>query len=229
MINNVNGSSEIDWYPNALVSCQVLKVLGCWFALDIIAGFTLNILVITIYLRNKDLHSTTNAFIVSISVCDLVASVIEMPLPMVASFMCKWPFGKLVCYFEAFTVYFCGCASMYLLTFVSIDRFISISLPFEHQRLTKNFQRGCIAISLLIALFWSIVPLFGWSSYTLEGALISCAITWQDKSPNVVTYNVFIFIFVFFLPICIMITCNLKLYLTVILSSSSFTQKFNKF
>lgn len=215
MISSINSSIEMDWYPNALASCQLLDVIGCWFAFDMIIGVIFNILVIVIYLRNKDLHSTTNAFIVSISICDLVACLVEIPLPLIASFLCKWPFGKYGCYFEAFSAYFCGCASMYLLTFVSIDRFIAISYPFEHQRVTLNVQRGCIAASLLIALFWSSAPLFGWSSYTLEGALISCAITWQDKSPSVVTYTVLIFIFVLFLPVCIMIACNLRLYLTV--------------
>ena len=32
-----------------------------------------------------------------------------------------------------------------------------------------------------MGIFWAIIPLFGWSEYSLEGALISCSVEWNKK------------------------------------------------
>ena len=61
-----------------------------------------------------------------------------------------------------------------------------------------------------LALFWSIVPLFGWSHYSLEGALTSCSVEWVEKSNNVTSYNVILFIFGYIMPISIIIYSNIE-------------------
>jgi hypothetical protein len=53
------------------------------------------------------------------------------------------------------------------------------------------------------------------NDYTLEGVLTSCSIRWQDRTLNVVSYNICMFIFAYILPLFIMIYCNIKIYLKV--------------
>ena len=68
----------------------------------------------------------------------------------------------------------------------------------------------------LLALIWTILPLIGWSYYSLEGAGISCSVEWQNHSLNVITYNITIFAFVFIIPLIILLATNIKIILMVI-------------
>lgn len=73
-----------------------------------------------------------------------------------------------------------------------------------------------VLLCCLLSLFWTIVPLFGWSYYTLEPAQNSCSVEWNNKSFNVVSYNLCIFLCVFFIPIIIMLICHAYLIKKVI-------------
>lgn len=64
---------------------------------------------------------------------------------------------------------------------------------------------------VLFAFLWAIFPIFGWSYYSLEGALTSCSVEWKDRSSNVISYNVTVFMLVYFIPLMAIIRVNLKL------------------
>jgi hypothetical protein len=68
-----------------------------------------------------------------------------------------------------------------------------------------------IIVSLSFGLFFSIVPIFGWSEYSLEGLNISCSVEWNKKTPSVISYNITIFIMVYFLPLFILIFTNTRI------------------
>lgn len=53
------------------------------------------------------------------------------------------------------------------------------------------------------------------NKYTLEGVRTSCSVRWQDRSFNVVSYNILMFIFAYIIPLAVMIYCNIKIYLEV--------------
>jgi hypothetical protein len=58
-------------------------------------------------------------------------------------------------------------------------------------------------------------PMFGWSHYSLEGALTSCSVEWFEKSFNVISYNISMFIFVYFIPLLIIFGTSLGLIILV--------------
>jgi hypothetical protein len=60
-------------------------------------------------------------------------------------------------------------------------------------------------------LIWAVLPLFGWSHYSLEGAGTSCSVEWQERSFNVISYNVTIFVLVFLVPVVLIIATSIKL------------------
>ena len=76
---------------------------------------------------------------------------------------------------------------------------------------------------LVLGLIWPILPLFGWSHYTLEGALTSCTVEWAERSFNVVSYNITIWICGFLIPLIIIVYTNYKLIGIVLF----FYKKFN--
>lgn len=76
-----------------------------------------------------------------------------------------------------------------------------------------NFKTTSLGIlgCLLLALFWSILPLLGWSHYALEANLTSCSVEWAERSFNVTSYNFCLFVFGFLFPMSLIIYCNVKL------------------
>ena len=79
------------------------------------------------------------------------------------------------------------------------------------KQITRKFKLASIATCLLLGVLWPVLPLFGWSFYTLEGGLTTCAVEWAERSIAVVSYNATIFIFVFFVPLFIITFTNIKL------------------
>ena len=84
-----------------------------------------------------------------------------------------------------------------------------------------------VLISLILSLFWSAMPIFGWSHYSLESGLVSCSVEYNEKSLNVISYNIGMFIFVFLLPFGITIYANIKSLFIVKLFNLFFFVKLN--
>lgn len=79
-----------------------------------------------------------------------------------------------------------------------------------------------IALCALFGVIWAIFPVLGWSHYSLEGALTSCSVEWNEKSFNVVSYNITIFTFVYIIPLIAIIYSNLRLIFMVNKQNSNF-------
>ena len=81
--------------------------------------------------------------------------------------------------------------------------------------ITYTYCMAGILISVVLGLFWSILPLIGWSHYSLEDNKIICSVEWKQESFNVISYNISIFVFVFILPIIIIMYTSYKIFLIV--------------
>lgn len=83
------------------------------------------------------------------------------------------------------------------------------------KNLNKKNLLIAVCISLACGLFWSLMPLFGWSHYSLEDSYISCSVEWKERTFNVISYNICIFAFVFVIPFGLAIFVNVKSILIV--------------
>lgn len=68
----------------------------------------------------------------------------------------------------------------------------------------------------MLGLVWSVAPLFGWSTYSLEKGHTSCSVEWNSRDWNVSSYNMVILVFAYILPLLIIIVSNVRLYGMVI-------------
>lgn len=84
------------------------------------------------------------------------------------------------------------------------------------KKLSEKFITLLIFLCILLGLFWSLMPLIGWSHYSLEDNYVGCAVEWKERTPSVISYNICIFIFVFIIPFSIIIFTNIKSILIVI-------------
>jgi hypothetical protein len=96
--------------------------------------------------------------------------------------------------------------------FIGYTRYKAVSDPLSANTNTERKMLSAIGLSLGCGAFWSITPLLGWSHYSLEGALISCSVEWNEKTPSVLSYNIAITIFVYLLPLCTFFFTSAKVF-----------------
>ena len=98
---------------------------------------------------------------------------------------------------------------------ISYERYYIIQKPMNAKNLNIKLMIKAIVFCAFISLFWSSMPLFGWSYYSLEEGKTGCCVEYKEKSFNVISYNVSMFVFVFIIPFSFIIASNIKLYLNV--------------
>ncbi|XP_063052008.1 dopamine receptor D4a [Engraulis encrasicolus] len=107
-------------------------VFGILLIIFIICG---NLLVCISVYTEKALKTTTNYFIFSLAVADLLLAVLVLPLFVYAQFQGGvWSLGTTVCdALMAMDVMLCT-ASIFNLCAISVDRFIAVSIPLAYSR-----------------------------------------------------------------------------------------------
>ncbi|CAF0986542.1 unnamed protein product [Adineta ricciae] len=215
----IYSSNDDEWTPRALGSCQTLKWISGYLCLTFVLGIVLNGIVLYTVLTKKFVQAPVSTFIIALSGADLSHAVFGIPLPMTSNFACRWLYGKYLCYYEGFLAYFVGMIGLYLLTALSLNRYWLIVAPTKSKNPNYRSSYTLIALAIIGSFFWAITPVFGWSHYTLEGVLTSCSIRWQDRTLNVISYNIMMFLFGYIIPLCILLYCNIKIYLQIHLES----------
>ena len=114
------------------------------------------------------------------------------------------------CVFSGFVIYFVGCMQVFLMTAISYVRYDILKKQKNEKSIGNVIIIKAVVISLILSLFWSAMPIFGWSHYSLESGLVSCSVEYNEKSLNVISYNIGMFIFLFILPFGITIYASIK-------------------
>ncbi|XP_052259577.1 visual pigment-like receptor peropsin [Dreissena polymorpha] len=185
----------------------VLVLIGCF-------GFVENVLVIYTFTKNKHLLSPTNIFILGVAIGDLCMCCLGHPLESASAINGAWFAGDAACVLVGFVVYLFGLSQLYLLSAVSIDRYIVITKPLLTPKITTKVACASVAGCFGIALIWAVCPLIGWSSYGLEASGVFCGLHWNDVSVSNTSYVITITIFCFFFPLGIMIFCYYHVFMT---------------
>ncbi|CAF3825136.1 unnamed protein product [Adineta steineri] len=215
MNDSLNNFIYNEWTQPALASCQILKWIGGYLCFAFICGITLNGIILSILCDSKHRRSPIDIFIICLCISDLLASLLGIPLPLTSNLACRWLYGKYLCYYEGFIAYFVGMVGLYLLTALSLNRYWIIVTPNREEFVTFKTAYISVFLSILGGLFWAVPPILGWNDYTLEGARTSCSIRWQDRTVNVISYNILMFVFAYIVPLSVMIYCNICIYLKV--------------
>lgn len=193
------------------IECYKLKIIALYCLILLILSLIFNSLLILVFMRYRKLLTTLNMFILTLTILNLIASIIEFSFVIPSNYSCKWIFDQWSCNFCGFVMYFVGCSGVYIVAAISIERYYIIYKPWLIENKTLKDKLRWITICLILAVIWPIFPLFGWSHYTLEGSLTSCTVEWTERSANVISYNFIMFICVFIIPFSAIGFTNLKL------------------
>lgn len=101
------------------------------------------------------------------------------------------------------------------LSVLSYERYITVLRSSQVDM--SDFRKAwlCIGGCWLYALFWTLPPLLGWSSYGPEGPGTTCSVQWHLQSPSSISYVVCLFIFCLLLPLLLMVYSYGRILITI--------------
>lgn len=126
-------------------------VLAACFAIVIfVMGFVGNILVIIVVLKRRSMHTTTNCYLFSLALADLLL-LLSAALPATAQpfyIRDEWPWGHALCSLVVFVQYLGANASALSITAFTIERYIAICHPMKAQIMCTTERAKKIIIAL---------------------------------------------------------------------------------
>lgn len=195
----------LETYPTLLLyfasfCCVIFITIG-------VPGNLLTILALT---KAKKLHNATTAFIVNLSIADLLFCTFNLPLAVSTFLHRGWVHGDWLCGLFPFFRYSNVAVSLFSVLAITINRYVMIA----HKDMYTTFYRPC-TIGAMIACIWSVsfgmlVPtLLGiWGRFGFDPHVGSCSIL----PLNGRTPKTFLFVTAFALPCVVIILCYLRIF-----------------
>ncbi|XP_015255798.1 PREDICTED: trace amine-associated receptor 13c-like isoform X1 [Cyprinodon variegatus] len=126
-------------------------VLSCICLLTV----TFNLLVIISISHFRQLHTTTNMFLLSLAVSDLLIGLLLMPIRILLTGGC-WVLGSIICATFNYTSYILTSASVGTMVLISVDRYIAICDPLcYHTKVTQKRVQICICLCWGCSVFYN--------------------------------------------------------------------------
>ncbi|KAH8366663.1 hypothetical protein KR084_010934 [Drosophila pseudotakahashii] len=197
-------------YPHSATLFAAIS--ACVF---VVIGVLGNLITLLALLKSPTIreHATT-AFVISLSISDLLFCSFSLPLTAVRYFQESWTFGTTLC--SIFPVIFYGNVAVSLLSMVGItlNRYILIAC---HSRYSQIYKPKFITLQLLfvwvVSFLLLLPPILGiWGQMGLDEATFSCTILKKDGRSIKKT----LFVIGFLLPCLVIIVSYTCIYITVL-------------
>ncbi|XP_064088286.1 tachykinin-like peptides receptor 86C [Macrobrachium nipponense] len=192
---------------------QALWVMA--FGFMILGACVGNIVVIRIVLGNQRMRTTTNYFLVNLSVADLFMTLFNCVFNFVFMLKSHWAFGSVYCTISQFIAHVSLAASVFTLAVISFDRFLNVMRPLK-PRMSKCVCRMLLCVIWIVAasIAAPILP-YATTIHTFNklcrGERTICVIKWPDglapRSLIDYVYNVVILAVTYVVPMTAMIIC----------------------
>uniref|UniRef100_A0A8B9ZBI5 Neuropeptide FF receptor 1 n=1 Tax=Anas platyrhynchos TaxID=8839 RepID=A0A8B9ZBI5_ANAPL len=110
-----------------------------------------NILVCFIVVKNRQMRTVTNMFILNLAISDLLVGIFCMPTTLVDNLITGWPFDNTMCKMSGLVQGMSVSASVFTLVAIAVERFRCIVHPFR-QKLTLRKALVTISVIWVLAL-----------------------------------------------------------------------------
>uniref|UniRef100_A0A8D0GLB1 N-arachidonyl glycine receptor n=1 Tax=Sphenodon punctatus TaxID=8508 RepID=A0A8D0GLB1_SPHPU len=173
-------------------------------------GLLVNITALWVFSCTTKKRTTITVYMMNVALLDLVF-ILSLPFRMVYYGKGSWPFGDIFCrILGAFTVFYPSIA-LWLLAFISVDRYMAIVQP-KHAKELKNTSKALLAcIGIWIMTLATTSPLLFLYSDPDKASNFTSCMKMMDiihlKEVNMLNYSRLIFFFL--VPLFIMIGCYL--------------------
>ncbi|XP_020507420.2 uracil nucleotide/cysteinyl leukotriene receptor [Labrus bergylta] len=129
--------------------------------------------------------SPSKVFLQHLSVAD-ISYVLILTMRIVYHLMdSHWPFGPVVCQLAGFLFYLNLYCSMYLMSFISLDRFLAVVLPLKSQSLRKAVYAKVVVGVLWVTIIVSMSPLlFSKKNVTNNNSTGMCSQLYLERTSH---------------------------------------------
>ncbi|KAG1930432.1 neuropeptide Y receptor type [Pimephales promelas] len=141
-----NNITLLPYYQHSLAVATVfILAYGLIFSLCMLG----NLLVCFIVLKNRQMRTVTNIFILNLAISDLLVGILCLPITLVDNLITGWPFDVVICKMSGLVQGASVSASVFTLVAIAVERFRCIVYPFQR----KLTQRQAI---ISIASIWAL-------------------------------------------------------------------------
>ncbi|KAM9330754.1 leukotriene B4 receptor 1-like [Gastrophryne carolinensis] len=190
-----------------------------------IIGFPGNVFVIWTVLTQVKKRTVTCILILHLAVADLI---VILTAPMFLHFLANgsWTFGNVICKLCHYVGNLSMYASIFLITFMSMDRFLAVARPYTSQKVrTKPIIRSII-LAIWILAFLFAIPMPVYRNVQIINGTEQC-ITLKGEGNGVKHHMVFQYVFEtvigFIIPFTIILSCYV--YIGLRLQTAKFQTK----
>ncbi|XP_067095997.1 parapinopsin a [Osmerus mordax] len=201
--------------PKELLSRTGYTILAVIIGVFSVAGIFLNVLVVVVTISHRQLRQPLNFALVNLAIADLGCAIFGGVPTMVTNAMGYFSLGRLGCVLEGFAVAFFGIAGLCSVAVIAVDRYVVVCRPLGAVMFQTRHAVGGVVLSWVWSFVWNTPPLFGWSSYELEGVRTSCAPNWYSREEGNMSYMLIYFLLCFAVPFCIIMVSYTRLLWTL--------------
>ncbi|KYO24418.1 visual pigment-like receptor peropsin isoform A [Alligator mississippiensis] len=205
--NDSANSSESENEAHSAFTQTEHNIVAAYLITAGVISILSNIVVLSIFVKYKELRTATNAIIINLAFTDIGVSGIGYPMSAASDLHGSWKFGNTGCQIYAALNIFFGMASIGLLTVVAVDRYLTICRPNIGRRMTTHTYTMLILAAWVNAVFWASMPIVGWSSYAPDPTGATCTINWRKNDASFVSYTMTVIAVNFVVPLSVMFYC----------------------
>ncbi|MFH4981511.1 hypothetical protein AB6A40_008220 [Gnathostoma spinigerum] len=186
---------------------STMFVFAVIYSLIIALGVVGNMFVVLSVIQHKSLQSVRNMFIVSLSISDIVISIVSGSITPITAFTKVWMFGEFLCYLVPLLQGSSLCFSTLTLTSIAIDRFILIIYPTKRP-IQKSHALKMIFLNISIAVGIS-VPMYIKQKLMDYGGFCGqfCVEYWGPNDYGRSVYGTIVFVLQFVAPLTVITFC----------------------
>jgi len=193
------------WYQFAPMNPLWHSLLGFAMFIFGLISLTGNGVVISVFLSTKNLRTPSNLLVVNLAFSDFLMMATMAP-PMIVNCIGEtWVFGPLMCELYGMLGSLFGCASIWTMVMIAVDRYNIIVNGISARPMTTKSAFSRILGVWLFSAVWTVIPLFGWNRYVPEGNMTACGLDYLNKEWFSRSYVVVYAFFCYFLPLFIII------------------------
>ena len=194
--------------PMSGVAILVFVITG---VLGLVA-LPLNGVIIFLVVTRKQLHQEQYILLSSLALADVVLIISQTPVGMAATFINKWPLGKVGCQITGFLCSFSIFASFINMANIAIIRLICVVYTNLYRKLCRK-KLTCITLILvwLESVILAVPPFFGWGNYMFVRKFVLCTIDFSSSA----SYTAFCLILGGMIPQIIIVLCHIIIFIKV--------------
>ena len=170
-------------------------------------------------IKDKHLRNLGNAFLINLTLADILVLTYLFPMAAVQMFLARNPFGETWCQFHGFAIICLMTVSVQTHSMIALNRFTNICLSAKYRSMYGKSTVTCmLAWTWLFAGSLATPPLIGWGRYRYDSdGFLLCVFDRRDSA----TYTTFLIVSAILLPLSVISACYLKIFVTVKKSKQS--------